>query len=88
MEEHLPLHLGQAKVERKREERRKTMSKVLIASRSDADCDMQVVAEGIYSQTRCRSPPKTLTLTFDNLARPLSAKNDFQKTKNFPFFKL
>ena len=50
MEEHLPLHLGQARVERK-EERRKTMSKVLIASRSDADCDFQVVAEGLYSQT-------------------------------------
>ena len=52
MEEHLPLHLGQARVEmRKEEERRKTMSKVLIASRSDADCDFQVVAEGLYSQT-------------------------------------
>ena len=42
MEVHLPLHLGQAKVERK-EERRPTMSEVLIASRSNADCDMQVV---------------------------------------------
>ena len=35
----LPFHLGQAKVERKKEERRPTMSKVLIASKSDADCD-------------------------------------------------
>ena len=87
MEEHLPLHLGQAKVERKKEERRKAVSKVLIASRSVADCDVQVVAEGIYSQTRCRSPLKTF-LTLDNLGRPLSAENDFQKTKNFPFFKL
>ena len=51
MEEHLPLHLGQARVERKEEEMRQTMSKVLIASRSDADCDFQVVAEGLYSQT-------------------------------------
>ena len=55
MEEHLPLHLGQARVEREKEERRKAVSKVLIASRSVADCDLQVVAEGIYSQTRCRS---------------------------------
>ena len=30
LEEHLPLHLGQAKVERKKEERRKAVSKVLI----------------------------------------------------------
>ena len=51
MEEHLPLHLGQARVEmRKEEERRKTMSKVLIASRSVADCDLQVVSAGLYSQ--------------------------------------
>ena len=50
MEEHLPLHLGQAKVEMRKEERRQTMSKVLIASRSDADCDFQVVTEGLYSQ--------------------------------------
>ena len=50
MEEHLPLHLGQAKVEMRKEERRPTMSKVLIASRSDADCDLQVVSAGLYSQ--------------------------------------
>ena len=87
MEEHLPLHLGQARVEREKEERRKAVSKVLIASRSVADCDLQVVAEGIYSQTRCRSPLKTF-LTLDNLARPSSAKNDFEKTKNFPFLNL
>ena len=42
-------------VEREKEERRKAVSKVLIASRSVADCDLQVVAEGVYSQTRCRS---------------------------------
>ena len=34
----------------RKEERRKTMSKVLIASRSVADCDMQVVSAGLYSQ--------------------------------------
>ena len=51
LEKHLPFHLGQANVERKKEERRLTMSKVLIASRSVGDCDLQVVAEGIYSQT-------------------------------------
>ena len=50
MEEHLPLHLGQARVERKEEERRQTMSNVLIASRSDADCDLQVVSARLYSQ--------------------------------------
>ena len=61
------------------------MSKVLIASRSDADCDLQVVAEGIYSQTRCRSPLKTLTLTLNNLARPPCSKNKLQQNKNFPF---
>ena len=49
MEVHLPLHLGQAKVEMRKEERRKTMSKVLIASRSDADCDLKVVSGGIYT---------------------------------------
>ena len=50
MEVHLPLHLGQAKVEmRKEEERRKTMSEVLIASKSDADCDVQVVSVCIYT---------------------------------------
>ena len=37
-------------VERKKEERRLTMSKVLIASRSDDDCDLQVVPAGIYTQ--------------------------------------
>ena len=34
----------------RKEERRPTMSNVLIASRSVADYDLQVVAEGIYSQ--------------------------------------
>ena len=34
----------------RKEERRKAMSKVLIASRSDADCDLQVVSAGLYSQ--------------------------------------
>ena len=77
MEEHLPLHLGQARVEREKEERRKAVSKVLIASRSVADCDLQVVSAGLYSQ----EPDKVslnsldLTLTFNNLARPLCAKN-------------
>ena len=50
MEIQPPFHLGQAKVEMRKEERRPTMSKVLIASRSVADYDLQVVAEGIYSQ--------------------------------------
>ena len=50
MEIQPPFHLGQAKVEMKEEERRKAMSKVLIASRSDADCDLQVVSAGLYSQ--------------------------------------
>ena len=49
MEIQPPFHLGQAKVERKEEERRPTMSKVLIASKSDADCDLQVVSGGIYA---------------------------------------
>ena len=63
------------------------MSKVLIASKSDADCDYQVVAAGLYSQETdgCRSILKNLTLTLDNLARPPSAKNELQKNKNFPF---
>ena len=55
MEIQPPFHLGQAKVEMRKEERRKTMSKVLILTRSVADCDLQVVAERVYSQTRCRS---------------------------------
>ena len=74
MEEHLPLHHGQARGEREKEKRRKAVSKVLIASRSVADCDVQVVAEGIYSP-----------MTWPDLLLP---KNDFQKTKNFPFFNL
>ena len=63
------------------------MSKVLIASRSDADCDLQVVSAGLYSQETdgCRSILLNLTLTLDNLARPLSAKNELQKNKNFSF---
>ena len=48
MEIQPPFHLDQAKVERK-EEKRKTMSKVLIASKSDADCDLYVVSGGIYT---------------------------------------
>ena len=57
MEIQPPFHLGQAKVERKEGERRPTMSKVLITSKSDADCDKQVVSAGLYSQETdgCRS---------------------------------
>ena len=39
----------------------------------------------VKSQTRCRSILLTLTLTLNNLARPLCAKNKLKKKKNFPF---
>ena len=48
MEEHLPLHLSQARVERKTEERRKAVSKVLISHSTTNVLGMKVLMNKIH----------------------------------------